>query len=165
MATIRIPVNELNAFDLPKICVMTGATDPTVQFRKVKFSWFPRWVYALLIINVLVMAIVARVMTKEAKGELAFSDEAWNKWRLWKVLNVFALLAFIGGMFVMIFGLASESAVGAILGVLIFIGSLVVIVLARKAGPMVESIKDDVVLIKVPNDQAAFAYQQHLSAP
>lgn len=164
MAVIRIPVNELNAFDLPKVCVMTGAQDPSVEFREVKFQWYPPWVNALILINVLVMAIVARILTKMAKGQLAFSEEAWKRWRLWKVLMVFSLLGMLVGILAGVVMLANEAAIGGVLALLAFVQGIVVIVIARKAGPMAQSIKDNVLIIKVPNDEVAAKYAQHLSA-
>ena len=162
MAEIRIPTNELNPFDLPKVCVMTGATDATVEFRKVKFQWYPPWVNALILINVIVLAIVARILTKVAKGELAFSEAAWKRWRMWKMGLVFSLLGMIVGIIVGIVLLASDSPLGGVLAFASFVQGIVVIIIARKAGPSVTSIKDEVLILKVPSDDAARLYEQHL---
>lgn len=162
MAEIRIPANELNTFDLPKVCVMTGATDATVEFRKVKFQWYPPWVNALILINIIVLAIVARILTKVAKGELAFSEAAWKRWRMWKLGLVFSLLGMIGGIVVGIILLASNSSIGGVLVLVSFVQGIAVIILARRAGPAVVSIKDEVLILKVPSDEAARQYQQHL---
>lgn len=164
MAEIRIPVNELNKFDLPKVCVMTGSTDPSVDFRPVKFQWYPPWVNALILINILVMAIVARVMTKIAKGELAFSEEAWKRWRTWRLISIASVLGvivgFIGGVGLLV---NQWGDLGAVLMVLSFVQLIVVIVLARRAGPQVVSLKDNVLVLKTPSAEAAASYGQHLT--
>lgn len=164
MAEIRIPVNELNKFDLPKVCVMTGSTDPSVDFRPVKFQWYPPWVNALILINILVMAIVARVMTKIAKGELAFSEEAWKRWRTWRLIMVASVLGLIVGFIAGLGLLVNEyGGAGGALLLIAFVQLIVVIVMAGRAGPKVVSIKDNVLVLKTPSDQAAAAYGQHLT--
>jgi hypothetical protein len=161
MAIIEIPVNELTPFDLPRVCVMTGATDG-VEFRKVKFQWYPRWVNVLILINVLVMAVVAQVTMKRCAGELPFTTEAWERWQKWKwgiggsVLGL--LVGIISGAVLM----ANDVMVGGLLFPLVLVQFIVVMVLARRAGPQVESIKDDLLRLKVPSDEVAQRFASHL---
>ena len=164
MPEIRIPVNELNRFDLPKVCVMTGSTDPSVDFRPVKFQWYPPWVNALILINLLVMAIVARVMTKIAKGELAFSDEAWKRWRAWRIGLGASGLAMLIALFAALALLANQRFdVGGVLFLAGLVQFIIVAVMAGRAGPKVVSLKDDVLVVKTPSAEAGASYARHLT--
>ncbi len=162
MANIEIPAGELNSFDLPKVCVMTGATDSTVEFRKVKFQWHPRWVFALILVNLLIMAIVAQIMTKRVQGELAFSEAAWKRWRLWKVLAVFAALGMVFGIIGGVVLTIDEPAAGISVTVLAFALGLTGIIMGQRAGPQVVSIKDNVLTLKITNPEVSSRYQQQL---
>ena len=79
MANISIPQNEMTSFDLPKVCIVTGDTQ-NVQFRPVKFQWYPRWI-GVFGIAPLIMVILLAVLMRRAKGELPFSDAAWDAWK------------------------------------------------------------------------------------
>ena len=89
-----VAYHEMNDFDLPKICVISGAKD-NVVFKDVKFSWVPPWAR---LFGVLIQALVAR----RAAGKLPFTEEAHKRYKgagLWMVLAVFGLLVLwaIGG--------------------------------------------------------------------
>ena len=79
--SLTLPINELNSFDLPPVCLIIGQRE-SVSFHKVKFAWYPRWVPALIFVplgGLLLAAIVAAIMTKRAAGELPFSDQGWSR--------------------------------------------------------------------------------------
>lgn len=40
--TIAIPKEAVTEFDMPRVCVATGATEG-VEYRRVKFSFVPMW--------------------------------------------------------------------------------------------------------------------------
>lgn len=161
--TIKIPVNELTQFDLPKVCVMTGATEG-VEFRPVKFQWYPPWLGILIVVNVLVAAIVISVMTKKAKGELPMTHEAWAKWKKWKMLTVFSVLGFIGGVVLSLVLLMTEvAALGGVLFFATLIQLIVCLVVTRKAGPQVKEIKDNVVTLQLPMADVAATFTAHLT--
>ncbi len=112
MPRLKIPINELNAFDLPRVCVITGAKEG-VCFMPVKLTWKPPWVSALVLVTVLTLvglafavllhplwesalvlaaaltpvgllfaALLLHFMTRNAQGELPFSKRAHRRWRL-----------------------------------------------------------------------------------
>ncbi|MBI3181766.1 MAG: hypothetical protein HYZ28_06450 [Myxococcales bacterium] len=165
MAKIVIPDNELNSFDLPRVCVVTGATEGVV-FKPVKFSWYPRWVVVLVLVNVLLAAIVAMILTKRVKGELPFTEEAYAAWRKGRVLFGlsigFALAALVGG----IAALANE--LGPLGGVLMLAALAVpiavgVVFLRGKGVACVEIAKGHTTL-KIPSGEAAMQIERHLRA-
>ena len=65
---------------LPEVCVKCGATTEISRKRQ-SFAWFPQWIYALLIVNVLIMAIVALAMQKKGALNLPLCRRCRARWR------------------------------------------------------------------------------------
>lgn len=63
---------------LPAVCMRCGA--PSSQRVRRQFSWYPRWIAVLVLINLLVFAIVALVMTKRVTLEVPMCDRHRNHW-------------------------------------------------------------------------------------
>lgn len=59
---------------LPDVCVKSGR--PSGARMERKLHWHPPWVYATLLLNIIVYIIVASVTRKTAKVEFALGDEA-----------------------------------------------------------------------------------------
>ncbi len=134
MHSVNVPASELTEFDLPRVCVVTGQTQG-VEFHPVKFSWYPRWVVALILVNLLVAAIVAQVLTKKVSGKLPFTPEAhaaWKKGKLLYGLSFVAFLVFIGAM---IFAAANDALVVSLLCLAIAIASPVATYFRLRAQP------------------------------
>jgi len=166
MATqIDLPENELNEFDLPRVCIVTGATDGVV-FKPVKFSWYPSWVSVLVIINVLIAAIVASILTRRVKGQLPFTEEsfkAWKRGQLFFALSIVAAIALFVGGFVLSFN--QPGGLGA-LGILLAIAVPIVVYrkYLRNRAPVVKRIADGRVTLVLPSDAAVEAIRNHLFA-
>ncbi|WP_224362363.1 hypothetical protein [Hyalangium versicolor] len=164
MPQIVLPADELNEFDLPRVCVVTGQTE-NVQFKPVKFAWYPRWIVVLVLINVIIAAIVAQVLMRRVKGQLPFSEEAYQRWRMGRVYFglsfVLALALLFGGVFAM----DSSGALGGVM-MLLAVASPIAAGLAfvRNKGPVVLRIEDGRITLKLPSEQAVLQLQEHLNA-
>jgi hypothetical protein len=163
MREIILPADELNEFDLPRVCVVTGQTE-NVVFKPVKFAWYPRWVVVFVLINLLIAAIIAFALTKKVKGHLPFTEEAFKAWRtgitLFALSIVGAIGLFVGAM--VLLGTGKEPlglvALVAAVGVPTFVG----IKFMRHKGPVVQRIADGRITLKLPSDEAVMRIQQHL---
>lgn len=164
MSEVHIPVNELNEFDLPRVCVVTGRTD-NVVFKPVKFSWYPPWIGGLVVISWPIALILMLAMTKRAAGSLPFTEEAHAAWQKGKLLFG---LSFVSAIITLVMGvvlLANDVVPGAILIPVaiaepIFVG----VKYFRKRGPGVRKIKDNVVSLKLPSAEATMQINAHLHA-
>jgi len=168
MALLKLPINEMNSFDLPPVCLITGERND-VTFRRVKFSWYPRWIAALILVpygGLLLALIVALILTKRAAGELPFSDEGWSRWRLAKAMMPVAVLWVIAAMSGGVFLLVSEQTGLGLLALLSMLGVPLVLYLTVQRGRMVTpaSITDTEIALNVPSLQAALAIHRHLHA-
>ncbi|RKG63079.1 hypothetical protein D7V80_32075 [Corallococcus sp. CA054B] len=84
MHLVYLLIQEMNAFDLPPVCLITGERQGVV-FKPVAFSWYPPWISRFLLLGVLALALVpilpialfvASVRTKQALGTLPFTEES-----------------------------------------------------------------------------------------
>ncbi|MBS2028607.1 MAG: hypothetical protein JST54_11945 [Deltaproteobacteria bacterium] len=165
MAQIVIPSQELTEFDLPRVCVVTGATE-NVVFKDVKFQWYPRWVAALILINVLVMAVVAMALTKKVKGKLPFTEEAFATWRRGITVMTLSVIAAIVVFIASMVAFGNDVPVFGILGVLASIGGPIAVWVTMVRGKTVQCLKiaDGFITLNVPSGQAALEIQRHLHA-
>jgi hypothetical protein len=162
MATLSIPENEMTSFDLPKVCIVTGSRQ-NVAFRPVKFQWYPRWIGGFAIAP-LIMIVLMMVLMRRAKGELPFTDEAWEAWRKGKLLMA---LGSVGAIVLAGAGIAALAnrleAVGA---VLLLAAVALPIVIGVKflmgRGPTCTKIADGRIELKIKSETAAQEIQRHL---
>jgi hypothetical protein len=164
MALLSLPVAEMNSFDLPRVCLVTGA--PAAEFKKMKFSWYPRWVAALIFVpygGLLLALVISLILRKHAAGELPFSEEGWARHRRSKWIAASALLWMIGGFIGAIgLGIAEQGALAA-LTVLVALGLIIAsMVYAQRTGISVQRIADDQIQLKIPSEAAALAVEAHL---
>jgi len=163
MAHITIPSGELTEFDLPRVCVVTGATEDIV-FKDVKFQWYPRWVAALILINILIAAVVALALTKRVKGKLPFTEVAYAAWRrgVWTMLA-----AWFGAVVLFLFGLGGLMSGRMALGTMASVGCIALplavwLKLVRNRNVICTRIADGQITLRVPSDAAALAIREHL---
>lgn len=150
----------LSPFDLPRVCVATGAT-AGVEFRRVDFSWVPWWTWLVLVCNVVLYLIVAGMTRRHVRGELPFTDEAWRRWRFARIVFRIAFVAMLVG-FGLGFVLMARGDAGW--AVLVFLASLVGPVgahrlLVRPRGPVCERIEPDRLVLALPSANAASAFE------
>lgn len=163
MDTIQIPANELTEFDLPRVCVITGATDG-VSFRDVKYQWYPRWVAALILINVLIAAVVAFALTKRVKGKLPFTDAGYEAMKKGSMIFGLSFLAAFLLMAGSIVAFANDvPAAGFVALVAMFALPIAAwFMFARGTRITCTRIEDGVVTLRFPSASAMQAFDQHL---
>jgi hypothetical protein len=165
MREIVLPADELNEFDLPRVCVVTGQTE-NIEFKPVKFAWYPRWIAALVIVNVLIAAIVAAILTRRVKGHLPFTEEAYKSWRMGRV---FFALSIVGALALFVASCVALADSTPQLGVVGMVLSLAIpitvgVLFVRNKGPVVQRIADGRITLKLPSEEAVLRIQQHLVA-
>src|SRR5437870_887728 len=70
-----------NMATLPDVCVKCGKRGNT-SLRRQNFIWFPKWIYWLLLVNVLVTAIVMQVMQKKGQLMLPLCPSCRSRWSM-----------------------------------------------------------------------------------
>jgi hypothetical protein len=91
MGVLRLGSYDSGDVDLPDVCMKCGA--PAAVRKSKNFSWFPPWIWVLLIVcGLLPFAIVALIMTKRRRVEVPLCEEHKNHW-IWRQIVV------IGGFF------------------------------------------------------------------
>lgn len=166
MPALTLPINELNSFDLPPVCLITGEKGD-VTFRKVKFSWYPRWVPLLIFVpfgGLLLALIVALILTKKAAGELPFSARGWSRWQVAKAMTVLSVFWVIGAMFAGIGMAAAERFVETALafGSMFAVPLVLYFTLQRSRMVTPGRITDTEITLKIPSEEAALAVRDHL---
>lgn len=162
MANVQLPIAEMTAFDLPKVCVVTGQSQD-ITFRPVKFQWFPKWI-AVFAFAPLIYLIMMAVMMRRAKGELPFSEAGWATYRKSKSMT---LMSALGMVVLLIAGLALVGNRAPELGLVLIVGAVIqlVVVSVVMAGkvPACQRIEGDQITLKLPNAAAAEQISAHLS--
>jgi hypothetical protein len=88
--------------DVPDLCMKCGA--PAEVRTDKTFAWYPPWVYVLILVNILVFAIVALVLTKKKRVPVPLCAAHRNHW-LWRQLALvggFVLLVVLIVLFVVV---------------------------------------------------------------
>ena len=62
MAQLKLKHYEAEGGRLPHLCMRCG--EPATMVKTRKFSWYPSWVYLLILLHLLIFLIVALIMTK-----------------------------------------------------------------------------------------------------
>lgn len=91
MATVRLSPLPIEEEDVPDRCMQCGA--PAAVYREKTFSWYPPWVYVLLLAGLLPFLIVALVLTKKKRVPVPLCHAHRNHWA-WR--NAVMLLSFLG---------------------------------------------------------------------
>jgi len=92
MAQLRLHVDEADG-GLPMVCMRCG--EPATVVKTKKMSWYPRWVIVLILVNVIIFAIVALVLTKRAVLQAPLCDQHKGHWT-YRMLIILASLLAIG---------------------------------------------------------------------
>lgn len=169
-ANLDLPTHELNEFDLPAVCVVTGEQD-AVSFKPVKFWWYPRWVPLLVFFpwgGPLLAGIVGLATRKKAEGELPFTDRGWSAWRRSKWIWGLSVFGFFVGLFVSIV-VITAAATGSLQGWVAGAVSVLTIAtpltgwfVAKPSMLVVRKIENGRLTLGVPSEEAAMRIHAHL---
>lgn len=88
MASIKITSYECRKDLLPGICMKCG--QPATVRVSHRFAWHPPWVPVLILVNLLIYAIIAMILTKRMTVNMPMCDEHrtyWRKRALWTWLT------------------------------------------------------------------------------
>lgn len=118
---------------LPEICVIHNEPAGSGTWRKqVKIAWTPPWVYALILVNLIVLVIVSLIVQKKAKITYSLGKRARARIVMRRSIGWILLLGCIGLFAAGVTSETSES-MGIIVTAAIFslIASLVLFVIAN----------------------------------
>jgi hypothetical protein len=87
MAKVRLSRYDAEEGRLPDLCMRCGAEGTFARTKT--FSWFPQWVYILILGGLLPFAIVALVLTKRMRVEVPLCPDHQRHW-MWRNLLVIA---------------------------------------------------------------------------
>jgi hypothetical protein len=80
MAQIRLKQRETDREYLPEVCMACG--QPSATHIRKTFAWHPPWVIVLILVNLIVYAVVALIMTKRMTVEVPVCEKHRGYW--WK---------------------------------------------------------------------------------
>src|SRR5689334_19632416 len=124
MATVKIPRQAVTRFDLPKVCLTTGATEG-VEYHKTTFQFIPMWARMSVALCGLIGLILMLVTTKRAEVEIPMTPDAYSAWKRHKVIMIVLLLASVATLIVPLLIDEDLVFVGLIAGGAGIIGSIV----------------------------------------
>src|SRR5438477_7402723 len=79
MGRLRLRMSDTKADRLPDACMVCG--EPSKEYVRKNFSWFPPWVYATILLGVLPAFIVASVLTKRMRIDVPLCREHLGHFR------------------------------------------------------------------------------------
>ena len=163
-ATVVLAKHAVTEFDLPAVCVASGATED-VRYYPVKFSFVPMWArlsvaFCGLIGLVLMLASVRRVAV-----ELPFTDDAFARFTRVRhappVLAVFAVLSLMAPLLLA----PDQLAVGIVAFLGLLLAAIYASVVVKGLGPVCKGIDETSVVLEIPSQAAADAIEERLGGP
>ena len=162
MSELRLPRKALTRFDLPPVCLATGAVDG-VTYHKTRFVFVPLWARLSVAFCGLIGVILMLVSTQRADAEVPFTSEAFAAWKRAKVLTVMLVLASLVPLFAGLLLMDSMLLVGIIAFVALLVGAVVYSQTVLKTlGPICKSIDADTIVLAIPSEVAADAIAKRL---
>lgn len=162
MSELRLPRKALTRFDLPPVCLATGAVDG-VTYHKTRFVFVPLWARLSVAFCGLIGVILVLVSTQRADAEVPFTEEAFAVWKRAKMVTVAlvlgSLVPLVGGLLLM----DSTLLVGIVAFLAVLVGAVVYSQTVLKGlGPICKSIDADSIVLVVPSEAAADAINKRL---
>jgi hypothetical protein len=90
MPTVKLSDYECKRDLLPDVCMFCGA--PAATRLRRTFTWTPGWVWILLLVNLIVLAVVAMLVTKKMTVNVPVCEEHEGYWRRKNLLMLMSLL-------------------------------------------------------------------------
>ncbi len=160
--TVTLPKNAVSQFDLPKVCVATGATEG-ISYHKVKFQFVPMWARLSVAFCGLIGVVLMLINTRRVEAEIPFTDEAYARFKRSRIVPVFLILGAIPLMFLPMLIDEDLIILGALAFIAMVIGAVVYAqVVSRSAGPICKEITEDSIILEIPNEDAARAMDARL---
>src|SRR5262249_42992882 len=110
MARVRLYYEETRAKALPALCMKCG--EPATTHVRRTFSWYPQWVFVLVLVAIPVYVIVALILTKRMAVEVPLCDRHRGHWWKRQLIMYLPLLAIFGLALLAYVGIAQQSEVG-----------------------------------------------------
>lgn len=126
MAYLRLHVQQADG-QLPMVCMRCG--EPATVVKTKKMSWFPRWVFWLILVHVLIFGIVALIATRRARLQAPFCEQHQGHWPFRQILLGLSLVGIVlYGIIVVVFFLNAPQRNADLFGPFILVGSVVLVV-------------------------------------
>jgi uncharacterized membrane protein len=97
MAQLKLGRYDAELGRLPPRCMRCGEAPSLTKAKK--FSWYPSWVYLLILVHLLVFLIVAAIMTKRMRVPVPLCEKHKNHFLWPTLLGVAALLLLLAVIF------------------------------------------------------------------
>jgi len=170
MAIVRLGKHTDEEGDLPAVCMKCGA--PATLHKDKNFAWYPRWVYILIVVHILVFLIVAVIMTKRRLVSVPLCDEHKGHW-LWRqlaMLGSFAAVCVVGvGAVIVMVNAQGDDALNGVAcggGVVAFIAWLILVAILSQTAIRPTEITDRSITLTGVSEEFVRAYEDdRLPAP
>lgn len=161
--TVHLPKTAVSEFDLPRVCVATGATEG-VSYRKVKFQFVPLWARLSVAFCGLIGVVLMLINTRRVEAEIPFTDEAWGRFKRARIIPAVLIVGAIPLIFLPMAVDPDLILLGLVGFVAIVIGAVVYAqVVTRQAGPMCKEITEESLVLEIPNEDAARAIEARVT--
>jgi hypothetical protein len=159
--TIHLPKRAMTEYDLPRVCVATGATDG-VSFKKVTFQFTPLWARLSVAFCGILGVVLMLVNTKRVEADVPFTDAAFAKYKRDKLVPGLLVVGGLVPLFAgLVFGAEEPSVllVGFGLFFALLIGAVVYVqTVTRESSPICKGITEQEVTLELPSHDAAMAF-------
>jgi len=137
-AEVTIWASQMRPGGLPAICVETGV--PADRWVRKRYATAPSWTFLLLLLAILVLGVLAYFVVRalvsvRASGQLPFTRAVAHRMR---ALSTGGLVTFLVSLVVFVTGLAGNSGVVAVAGLVLFLVAVALLVEAGTFGPAAE---------------------------
>src|SRR5262245_51538809 len=120
MQVVHLPKDAVTEFDIPRVCVATGATEG-VRYQKVTFSFIPMWARMSVAFCGVIGIVLMLMNTRRVEADIPFTDEAYAKWKRARIIPAAIIVLAIPLIFFPL--LIDESLI--LLGLFAFIAALI----------------------------------------
>src|SRR5947209_3877672 len=139
MGRLRLRISDTRADRLPDACMACG--EPSKEYVRKDFSWFPPWIYATIALGVLLALILTSVMTKRMRVDIPLCHEHFGHFRqrvvlYWVLIGIWMISPVV--ITVMIMGLIGAGVLGEGAGaaicpsiIVVFLAFLAVMVVSK----------------------------------
>ncbi len=126
MAYIRLHVQQADG-KLPMVCMRCG--EPAIVVKTKKVSWFPRWVFWLILAHLIIFGIVALIMTRRAKLQAPLCEQHQGHWLFRQIFLGLSLVGIvIYAISLIVFFVNAPPQAADQFGLFVYVGSMVLVI-------------------------------------